>query len=240
MTSSQALAQSVFGNLIVADRLRLLSSIETDEGEPLIGASPESAELEVDVGVLGERRKTSLDVLATHSNGYRVAFECKLAEPGVGTCSRPALTVADLNYERDQCDGTYTCQRGRRERCSLTSAGIAYWHYVPRVFHWASDCDHAPCPIRGTYQLVRNVLAVSVDDNGVLRPGNGHAVLIYDERNPAFVSDGSGRAAYEQTRVALREKDVLRKCSWQRILRHFRDAGDLTWLTDELFAKYGL
>lgn len=240
MASSQALAQSVFGNLIVSDRLDLLSSVETEEGEPLIGPRPRSAELEFEVGFLGEPRKTSLDVVVTHSNGYRVAFECKLTELKVGTCSRPALKIADANYERDYCDGTFTCQRRRTERCSLTSVGVAYWRHVPGVFHWASDCDHMPCPLRETYQLVRNVLAVSVDRNGVLSPGNGHAVLIYDERNPAFGSDGAGRAAYEKTRGALREKNTLRKCSWQRILRHFREARDLRWLTDELFAKYGL
>ena len=56
----------------------------------------------------------------------------------------------------------------------------------------------------------------------------------------AFISDGAGRRAYEQTREALREKSTLRKCSWQIILQHFRSAGVLTWLTDELSAKYGL
>lgn len=240
MASSQALAQSVFGNLIVADQIALLSDIETEDGEPLIGASPESAHLEFGIDFLGEPRKTSLDVLVTHSNGYRVAFECKLTETEVGKCSRPGLGVADPYYERDHCDGTYTCQRGRSERCSLTNVGVAYWNHVPGLFHWASDCDHRPCPLRETYQLVRNVLAVSVDSKGVLDTGNGHVVLIYDERNPAFVSDGAGRDAYEQTRGALREKKILRKCSWQRILRRLREDSDLKWLTDELSAKYGL
>jgi hypothetical protein len=86
MTSSQALAQSVFGNLIVSGRLDLLSGIYTDEGEPLIGPRPESAKLEFEVGFLGEPRKTSLDVLISHSDGYRVAFECKLSESEVGRC----------------------------------------------------------------------------------------------------------------------------------------------------------
>jgi hypothetical protein len=154
--------------------------------------------------------------------------------------SRPALTVADANYERDYCDGSFAYQRRRSERCSLTSVGVAYWRHVPEVFHWASDCDHTPCPLHETYQLVRNVLAVSVDHTGVPSGGNGHAVLIYDERNPVFVSGGAGFAAYAKTRGALREKSTLRKCSWQSILRHFRAARALTWLTDELSAKYGL
>jgi hypothetical protein len=74
----------------------------------------------------------------------------------------------------------------------------------------------------------------------VCNPGKGHAVLIYDERNPAFVSEGAGHAAYEQTREALREKSALRRCSWQHILKHLRGAGVLKWLTDDLSAKYGM
>jgi hypothetical protein len=240
MTSSQALAQSLFGNLIVHDQLGILGDIETETGEPLVGASPEAAELEFEVGFLGEPRKTSLDVLVRRANGYRVAFECKLTEPEVGTCSRPALTPHERNYKRDHCDGTYTCQRGRKVRCSLTNVGVAYWNHIPGLFHWSSAHDHRPCPVRETYQLVRNVLAVSVDGEGVVNPGKGHAVLIYDERNPAFISGGAGHTAYEKTRDALREKSTLRRCSWQSILQHLRRAGALKWLTDDLSAKYGL
>ncbi|MBN1460610.1 MAG: hypothetical protein JXA57_13835 [Armatimonadetes bacterium] len=240
MTSSQALAQSLFGNLIVHDQLGVLGAVQTEAGEPLVGAAPETAELESKVVSLREPRKSSLDVLIRSANGYRVAFECKLTEPEVGACSRPALTPRDSNYERDHCDGTYTCQRGRRERCSLSEIGVAYWDHIPHLFHWSADRDHTPCPVRETYQLVRNILAVSVDDEGVLDPGRGHVVLIYDERNPAFVSGGAGRRAYEQTGEALRERSTLRRCSWQSILQHLRSAGVLAWLTDELSAKYGL
>jgi hypothetical protein len=44
------------------------------------------------------------------------------------------------------------------------------------------------------YQLVRNILAVGVK-NGETSPANGHAMLIYDERNPAFQASGSGYSA---------------------------------------------
>ncbi len=240
MTSSQALAQSVFGNLVVHDQLRILGDIKVETGEPLVGPSPETAQLEFQVDYLGEPRKTSLDVLVRCANGYRVAFECKLTEPEVGTCSRPGLTPREPNYEPDHCNGTYTCQRGRKVRCSLTNVGVAYWHHIPNLFHWSSDRDHRPCPVRKTYQLVRNVLAVNVDGEGAFSPGQGHAVLIYDERNPAFTSEGAGHAAYEQTREALREKSTLRRCSWQHILKHLRGAGVLKWLTDDLSTKYGL
>lgn len=240
MASSQALAQSVFGNLVVHDELRILGDIETEAGEPLVGPSPETAQLEYEVDFLGEPRKTSLDVLVRSANGCQVAFECKLAELTVGMCSRPALTPRKPNYERGHCDGTYTCQRSREVRCSLTNVGVAYWHHIPNLFDWSSDCDHRPCPVRETYQLVRNVLAVNVDGKGAFSPGKGHAVLLYDERNTAFGTEGACHAAYEQTREALREKSTLRRCSWQHILKHLRGAGVLKWLTDEVSAKYGI
>ena len=64
-----------------------------------------------------------------------------------------------------------------------------------------------PAHCRETYQLVRNVLAVSVDHSGVLSSGKGHAVLIYDERNPVFVSGGAGSAAYAKTRGAVTREE---------------------------------
>lgn len=240
MTSSQALAQSVFGNLIVHDQLGILAKVKTESGEPLIGSFPVSAKLEYGVKYLGEPRQTDVDVLIRTASGYRVAIECKLTEPEVGTCSRPRLPLNDRKYEKEHCDGTYTCQHGRNVRCSLSGLGIAYWRHIPSLFQWASDCDHKPCPVRETYQLVRNVLAISVDESGKLDAGKGHAVLVYDERNPAFVEDGVGYKAYTQTHEALREKSTLRRCSWQTILKQLRLVEELKWLTDELKLKYGL
>ena len=54
--------------------------------------------------------------------------------------------------------------------------------------------------MRTTYQLVRNVLAVCVrseKDNRDFK--NGHAVLLYDERNPAFADNKcKGFIAWEE------------------------------------------
>ena len=58
MSSSQALAQSLFGNLIVHDHLGILGAIEAEAGEPLVGTSPETAELESKVGSLREPRES--------------------------------------------------------------------------------------------------------------------------------------------------------------------------------------
>jgi hypothetical protein len=239
MNSSQALAQSVFGNLMVHSRIDLLRSICSDDGEPLISEDPIHCELEFEVDYLSEPRPTSIDVFFKNSDGYRVAFECKFIESDIGLCSRPDLTSKDANYESDHCDGNYTHQRSRTSRCSLTNVGVAYWNYVPKLFSWASDIDHIPCPLASTYQLARNILAVSVDSTGTHCDGQGHVVLVYDERNPAFQTDGAGAKAYANTQAGLRDPRILRKCSWQTIMQRLENDAKLAWLTSELKAKYG-
>jgi hypothetical protein len=70
---------------------------------------------------------------------------------------------------------------------------------------------------------VRNILAVGVKQDGQVSMANGHVVLIYDERNPAFQKDGKGFIAFIETQQALQEPTMLRKCSWQRIVQHMRN-----------------
>lgn len=241
MSSSQAVAQSIIGNLKVYDRLHYLCELSDDAGLPLMGnASPskENFHMEYNVKYLNEPRPTSLDGFI--SGDYQVAIECKLMEPEVGTCSRPRLRKIDKNYERDYCNGTYTYQNGRKTRCSLTDIGVSYWKYIPDLFKWNSNMDHPTCPLRKNYQLVRNILAACVRDDGFVLPEKGHVVLIYDERNPAFQKGGKGCTAYEITKEALQEPQLLRKCSWQRIIKHLRNKDKFSWLVDQLKAKYGL
>ena len=240
MSSSQAIALSVFGNLKVYGFLDLLKELQDEHGRPIFGKeaiTPKNFRMEYKVESLGEPRPTSLDALITEKDP--VAIECKLMESEVGSCSRPRLTKRDSNYEMDFCDGTYTFQRGRVERCSLTEIGVKYWTYVPRIFKWKSDADLDPCPLRANYQLVRNVLAVSAPSD-VKPSGEGHVVFVYDDRNPAFQRVGKGYAAYEETKNALHAPDRLRKCSWQQIGRLIRGEKGLSWLADHLEAKYGI
>lgn len=233
MRSSQALAQSVFGNVAVYGLLNALGSILTESGTPFLVPGRINMELESRVSHLNEPRPTELDVLVRHSDtGYRVALECKLSEKDIGTCSRTKLPSA----EPQSCNGSYTFQCNRRARCPLTALGITYWEHVPKLFRWKADQDLSLCPLKDNYQLVRNVLATSIDEHGAVRPG--HVVLIYDARNPAFQS-GHGHRAFEAVRVALLEPERLRKCSWQTIVGHLRTLKALSWLTDELKHKYG-
>lgn len=211
MSSSQAVAQSILGNLKVYDRLHYLSELSDDAGFPLMGEagpSRDNFQMEYTVDYLNEPRPTNLDGFI--AGDYRVAIECKLLEREVGTCSRPRLKKEDKDY----CNGTYTYQKGRQERCSLTNIGVAYWKYIPDLFKWRSNVDPDPCPLRNNYQLVRNILAASVRPDGSLLPEKGHVVLIYDERNPAFQKGGKGSTAFENIKEALHNPQLLRK--WRR------------------------
>ena len=191
-------------------------------------------EMEHKINYLDEPRRTSLDGYIC--GDYRVAIECKFTEAEVGPCSRPKLTPKDSNH----CDGTYSVQGTRNTRCSLTEQEISYWQYVPQLFNWKNDSNIIPCPLNKNYQLVRNILAIGVKPNGTVSLNDGHVLLIYDERNPAFQQDGKGFCAYTETRAALLEPAMLRKCSWQRIVNHIKEKNILPWLTESLDKKYGL
>lgn len=240
MRSSQALVQSVFGNLKVFKRLDCLAELNGDNGKPLFieESNFQKTCLEFVVDYLGEPQPTSVDIF--FDGNYRVAVECKLAELEVGTCSMPKLKPYASNYNQDYCDGRYAVQCGRIERCSLSSRGVKYWQYIPQLFNWSEDIDYDPCPLYGTYQLVRNILAACVREDGKLYPEKGHAVLLYDARNPAFQPDGKGMAAWENVRAALKYPSLLQACTWQRVIDAMRSDSELEWLVDLLNKKYGL
>ena len=131
MNSSQALAQSVFGNLVVYGYLNILTDLKDETGLPLFVEallSPENFHMEYRIKHLGERRATSLDCFV--SGKYRVAIECKFREQEFGPCSRPRLRSSASNYETGYCDGNYHVQRWRKNRCSLTETGVLYWKYI--------------------------------------------------------------------------------------------------------------
>ena len=241
MNSSQALALSILGNLAIHNSFDCLSELQDDEGSNLFGSAQITTGnflMEHKIGYLGERRHTSLDGYI--SGEYRVAIECKFTEAEIGTCSRPRLTPTDTSFASEHCNGTYSRQRERYERCPLTGTGVLYWHYLPALFRFENDVDLVPCPLNKNYQLVRNVLAIGVNETGQVSAENGHAILIYDERNPAFMKDGKGLISYTEIKTALKQPDMLRKCSWQKITDCVRQNKILPWLTDQLVIKYGL
>lgn len=243
MKSSQALAQSILGNLVVYEQLSLLGELKDDSGSPLLeGAdvSPRNFSMEHEINHLGEKKQRCTSLDGFFSGAHQVAIECKFTENEVGACSRPGLKESAPNYASDHCDGNYAKQKGRGKNCSMSEHGILYWEHIPTLFKWPGDTDIKPCPLYRNYQLVRNVLSVCTRPDGHVSPENGHAVLIYDERNPEFQKDGGGYVAFEETRQALREPETIRKCSWQRITGLMRSKTVLPWLTEQLELKYGL
>ena len=247
MHSSQALAQSVFANLKHHGGLHLLANLIGEDDLPVFfsGAQVPSAATSVTMeaeplkDAMNERRPTSVDVLI--DGPRRIAIECKFTESDIGTCSRPREPASSPNH----CDGSYAVQRDhaaravRSERCALTQAGIRYWEHLPALFGWDAQRDREVCPMKDTYQLARNVLAATLR-NGRVDLDAGHAVLVYDERNPAFQADGPGYGAWRDTRAQLLRPSALRRASWQQIVGALRKERAFDWLTCELVDRYGL
>jgi hypothetical protein len=222
-------------------QISVLEGMTAENGMPAFFESAADApdlELESIVNTLNEPRRTCLD--AYFAGSHRVAVEVKFAETEFGTCSRPHLTAQRANFERDHCNGTLTRQRNRQDRCSLTEQGIRYWEFIPQLFDWSAMADVNPCPLAQTYQLVRNLLAVSVQPDGSLETEKAHVLVIYDSRNPAFAPGGVADAQWQQTVAALRFPKMLRRLSWQHLAGHLAVHEPLDWLLDGLRRKYGI
>ena len=241
LKSSQALAQSVFGAIYAFDRLDLLQDVSAECGRPAFfqDLHGSSLEFEHEVRCLGEPRPTSIDVLLHRPQG-RVAIECKFAEREFGTCSRPRLRPGDPTYAEQHCDGCYRIQRSRRERCALTEIGVRYWQYLSKVFAWTTDCDLVPCPFDHVYQLARNALAATVKSEGILEQTNGHALVVYDARNPEFQAGGMAETQWAAAVSACHVPGLLRRLSWQRLLTTVAGTPELDYLVEGARKKYGL
>ena len=240
LKSSQALAQSVFGAVAAFGRLDLLDGIAAECGRPafLQNARGTSLVLEHRVGTLGEPRATSVDVLLQGSS-RRVAIECKFAERGYGTCSRPRLKPGARAYPEQHCDGNYQVQRNRSERCALAEIGVRYWAYLPDLFEWEAGGDLVPCPLSPVYQLARNALAATVTGVG-FDPTSGHVLTVYDARNPEFAPGGTARRQYDSAIAACRIPGLFRCVTWQRVAAALAATPELAYLTAGLEGKYGI
>ncbi len=228
---------SVFGAIHAFERLDVLLSVEAECGRPAFGNDTDrvAMELEHEVRTLKEPRPTSVDVLI-RGRHVRVPVECKFTEQEFGTCSRPGLKPEAPRY----CDGSYRVQQGRRTRCSLTEQGIRYWEHLPDLFDWAADRDHSPCPFGASYQLVRNVLAATTDIDVATEVPAGHAVVIYDARNPEFLRHGKAKRQWVAATEACRKAGLLRRVTWQRLVAALACVPEFGCLVDVLEAKYGL
>lgn len=108
------------------------------------------------------------------------------------------------------------------------------------LFDWPGDRDHRPCPFRDVYQLARNALAATVAPNGDLRPNGGHALVLYDARNPEFQGEGKAGRQWASAVAASRAPGLLRRASWQGLMSVLAEAPELAWLVEGVRDKYGI
>ena len=239
LKSSQALTQSVFGALHSFGRLDLLQDVRAECGRPAFFNNHLgwTLDFEHEVRCLGEkpRGRTSVDVLLSGPE-ERIAIECKFTEDKFGCCSRPSLSTDNTDY----CNGKYQVQRQRHSRCTLTEIGIRYWEHLPHLFDWPADRDHVPCPFKDVYQLARNALVAALTPDGKPNRTVGHALVVYDARNPGFRGGGEAERQWNQAIATCRMPGLLRRLSWQRLMTTSACVPELKYLVDGVREKYGI
>ena len=124
----------------------------------------------------------------------RVAAECTCTEREFGRCSRPTVRPGrNVHDERDHGDGSSTHPRGRRTSGSLTETRVRDGQYWPERFDGSADRTMNPCPLDGTDQLARHVLAAGIELDGPVDADGDQARVIDDARHPAFLPGGERR-----------------------------------------------
>ena len=118
----------------------------------------------------------------------RVAAECTYRAREFGRCSRPTVRPGRTVHDaRDHGDGSDTCPCGRRTSGSLTETRVRDWQSWPDRFDGSADRHMTPCPLGGTDQLARHVLAACIESDGPVDADGDQARVIDDARHPAFL-----------------------------------------------------
>ncbi len=241
MSSSQALTQSILGNMKLYGSIPLLSELDDDDqkGLRLFGHLPVTSDqftLEYKIKGLGELRSTSLDGCV--DGEYRIAIECKFSESSYSPCPRPRLKKDDPLYESEYCSGEYPSKPMRATRCPMQAKGVKYWDYAPYLFKLDKDGYYPACPLNEGHQIIRNLLAAGTAERSVTAR-NGHTVIFYDARNPSFQPGGKADKVYHEVKKLLKVPAMLRKSSWQKLIALMKERNALPWLTENLALKYG-
>ena len=145
----------------------------------------------------------------------RVATECTCTEREFGRCSRPTVRPGRTGHDaRDHGDGSDTRPRGRRTSGSLTETRVRVWQYWPERFDVSADRTMNPCPLDGTDQLARHVLAACVKPDGPVDVDGDQARVIDDARHPAFLAGGEAARPWDAATGARVRRPRRRRCSW--------------------------
>ena len=147
----------------------------------------------------------------------RVAAECTCTEREFGRCSRPTVRPdRTANDDRDHGDGSSTRPRGRRTSGSLTETRVRDWQYWSALV--AADRTMNPCPLDGTDQLARHVLAACIEPDGPVDADGDQALVIVDARHPAFLPGGEAARPWDAATGARVRRPRRRRCSWPRLV----------------------
>ena len=107
----------------------------------------------------------------------RVAAECRCTEREFGWCARPTVRPGrNVHDDRDHGDGSSTRPRGRRPSGSLTETCVRDGQYWSALV--AADRTMNPCPLDGTDQLARHVLAAGIEPDGPVDADSDQALVI--------------------------------------------------------------
>ena len=124
--------------------------------------------------------------------------KCTCTEREVGRCSRPTVRPGrTVHDERDHGDGSDTRPRGRRTSGSLTETRVRDWQSWPERFDGSEDRAMNPCPLDGTDQLARTVLAACVEPDGPVDADGDQALVIDDAHHPAFLPGGEAERPWD-------------------------------------------
>lgn len=169
---------------------------------------------------------TSIDLIIQDDTGLpRIVVESKLVEREFGGCS--VFTAGD-------CDGRNPT--GDFSLCYLHHIGRKYWELLKKYgFLNGPIGKDATCILSVHYQFFREVLfALELDCT---------FVLLYDERNPTFICEGShgkrGLMPLLLSFVPEVLRDRVTTLSLQQVVWAIKSTGHHEWI-QEFESKYGL
>lgn len=167
-----------------------------------------------------QQQPTSVDLYIETTEGENIICEFKFTESEFGTCSV---------YEDGDCDGMNP--KSDFQLCYLhKKKGREYFNLMKK---YGLIWDSNPCQFTEYYQAYR-LLLFALEKNGFF-------LLIYDERNPAFIYDENGKQRGKFTRFLNLLPDSIKPkvftLSIQKIVEYLESNNKPSWL-DEFKEKY--
>lgn len=215
--SSQACLFNLLGPFIANGSYNILRDIINLSGLNLKGQITNVILEHTDRDVLNERQlqPTSIDLYIETNSEEKVIGEFKFTEFEFGTCSV---------YECGDCDGANP----------KLDSNLCYLHkikdrkYMDLMNKYSLFWNDSSCQFTEFYQAYR-LLLFALEENG-------YFLLIYDERNPAFIYDGNGipRGKFIRflTLLPANIKAKVFKLSIQQIVGYLETNVNPPWLNE--------